>query len=219
MLLRYAWLFAWVILVGICTTALIDVSMQTCSDNIPILLSRALTTDPYRGFLLAYCLIVTFYSILLGSIGLIAAMFGFFSAFTVSMFDTPTTHDALIAVSSILVMYECNPQGQDHLLWNIHWWSTVVLCVVFVTWLISSTSCDSVFCEECSWWYISEYLLFWSMFLLVYWRIPMYGKLVDTIPFASPECSPEGSQEGSRAGSRAGSREALLTSSNLDLDF
>ena len=117
------------------------------------------------------------------SIGLFAAMFGFFSAFIVSMFDTPSTHDALIAVSSALVLYECRPPCNRCMLWNIHWWSTVTLCVVFVTWLVFSTSCDSLFCEECSWWYISEYLFFWSMFLLVYWRIPEYSELIDTIPF------------------------------------
>jgi hypothetical protein len=45
--------------------------------------------------------------------------------------------------------------------------------------------CDTVHCERCSWWFISEYVFFWSMYLLVYWRVPMKLKWSDRVEYNS----------------------------------
>ena len=68
MLFRTLWLVGLVVLVILSLVALWDVSYQTCSEQIPILLSRALTTDPYRGLMLAFCLIAVASSLYLNSI-------------------------------------------------------------------------------------------------------------------------------------------------------
>ena len=68
-------------------------------------------------------------------------------------------------------MYECYPQSNERS-WQLHWWSTLVVGVTCSGWLLySEYGCDTEYCAECSWLYISEYLFFWSMFLLVWWRI------------------------------------------------
>ena len=108
MLFRQLWLFGLVFLVILSLIALWNVSYQTCGEQIPILLSRALTTDPYRGLTLAFSLITFASSLYLNSILLFAGFFGFFSAFLVSMFQTDA-HNALIVVSGIFVLYECYP--------------------------------------------------------------------------------------------------------------
>ncbi len=177
MLLQTAWLCGWTTLVIFNIVAVWDISLETCQCRYPILLSRALTTDPYRGITLGYCLLSIAATLQLNSSVLSAAFFGFFSAFLVSMFET-SAHNALIFVSAALVMWECRPQ---HFLWTIHWWVTVVGALICVTWLGYShfelTGQDS----RCSWWYLSEYLLFWSMYLLVYWKIPPEAELQDKV--------------------------------------
>tara|TARA_B100000767_G_scaffold211510_1_gene198670 strand:+ start:268 stop:906 length:639 start_codon:yes stop_codon:yes gene_type:complete len=183
MLYRSFWLCGLVLLIGLSLVALWDVSFQTCGEQIPILLSRALTTDPYRGLTLAFCLIAVASSLYLNSILIIAGFFGFFSAFLVSMFQT-NAHNALILVSATFIMYECYPTTQNRI-WIVQWWSTVLVGVACSIWLVCSVHVckpeeydetgplpDSVRCARCSYWYITEYLFFWSMFSLVYWRIP-----------------------------------------------
>ena len=192
MLFRRLWIVAWIIMVSLCLVALWDISWQTCSSHTPILLSRALTSEPYRGFLLSFCVLAFVSSFFLQSIILIAGFLGFLCAFLVSMFTTPTTHDALIIMSSICVMYECWPtqtSGRSNkimLWWKAHWWFTSVAAIVCTVWMLSSSSiCDTVQCERCSWWYISEYIFFWSMYLLVYWRVPMSLQWSDAVKYNS----------------------------------
>jgi len=184
MLYRSFWLCGLVMLIGLSLIALWDVSFQTCGEQIPILLSRALTTDPYRGLTLAFCLIAVASSLYLNSILIIAGFFGFFSAFLVSMFQTDA-HNALILVSAFFIMYECYPTTQNRV-WIVQWWSTVFAGIACSIWLFYSVYVckpeeydetgplpDSVRCARCSYWYITEYLFFWSMYSLVYWRIPI----------------------------------------------
>jgi hypothetical protein len=183
MLYRSFWLCGLCVLIALCLIALWDVSFQTCGEQIPILLSRALTTDPYRGITLGFCLIAVASSIYLNSVLIIAGFVGIFSAFLVSMFQTDA-HNALIFVSAMFIMYECYPKCNS-LLWRAHWWLTVVAGIVCFAWIMYTVyGCnpidyndigplpESVRCARCSYWYISEYVLFWSMFGLVYWRIP-----------------------------------------------
>lgn len=177
MLFRKLWLYAWVSLVVLSIMALWDVSKTTCGDRTPILLSRALTTDPWRGILLVFCLLAVAVSLSLNSRIMIVGFIGFFSAFLVSMFQT-NAHNALIAISSVAIMYECFPQKKTT--WKIHWWSTTCFGLFFLTWLIySDLNCDTLKCGNCSYFYIFEYLFFWSMFLLVYWRIPIKKDITD----------------------------------------
>ena len=87
MLYRTFWLLGLGVLIIFNLVALVDVSVDTCNGHIPILLSRALTTDPYRGLTLAFCLIAVASSLYLNSILIIAGFFGFFwgvSGFNVS---------------------------------------------------------------------------------------------------------------------------------------
>ena len=96
MLFRRGWCIAWLILVMGSTIALVNVSKDTCGYHIPILLSRALTTDPYRGVTLVFCLFAAVSSIYLNSLLLIIGFWGFFSAFLVSMFETAASHDGCL---------------------------------------------------------------------------------------------------------------------------
>lgn len=179
MLFRKLWLYAWVSLVVLSIIALWNVSKITCGDRTPILLSRALTTDPWRGFLLAFCLVAVAGSFSLNSRIMVVGFVGFFSAFLVSMFQT-NAHNALIAISSVAIMYECFPQKKT--IWKIHWGMTAFVGLGFVTWLVySDINCDTPECGNCSYFYILEYLFFWSMFLLVYWRIPIQKQITDEI--------------------------------------
>ena len=75
---RKGWLLAFAILIVGSLTALVNVSKETCGVHIPILLSRALTTDPYRGATLVFCLFAAFSSVYLNSILLSVGFFGFF---------------------------------------------------------------------------------------------------------------------------------------------
>jgi hypothetical protein len=198
MLYRSFWLCGLFVLIALSLIALCDVSFQACGEQIPILLSRALTTDPYRGFTLAFCLIAVASSLYLNSILVVAGFIGFFSAFLVSMFQT-NAHNALILVSAMFIMYECYPQ-KNMLLWKAQWWLTVVAGIVCLGWLVYSIyGCDpedydevgplpeSVRCARCSFWYISEYLFFWSMYGLVYWRIPADLVWRDQVSLVKPQ--------------------------------
>ena len=188
MLYRSFWLCGLAVLILLSLGALWDVSYQTCDAQIPILLSRALTTDPYRGMTLAFCLVAVASSLYLNSILIVAGFFGFFSAFLVSMFQT-NAHNALILVSALFIMYECYPEKNNpektNRVWTIQWWGTVLVGAACLGWMVYSVyGCDpveyddvgplpeSVRCARCSWWYITEYVFFWSMYSLVYWRIP-----------------------------------------------
>jgi len=197
MKLRKLWFMAWCVLIVLCLVALVDISKVTCDIHIPILLSRALTSDPYRGLLLVFCLGGVGASFFFDSTVLFVAIIGFLSAFLVSMFDT-NAHVALIFFSSALVLYECWPQQKWQ--WKFHYGLTVVSGAVCIAWMFYSVygckpvhfdcqrpyltnknetepGCivpipESIRCERCSWFYISEYLFFWGLFLLVYWKIP-----------------------------------------------
>lgn len=184
MLFRRVWLIAWALLIVICLIALWDVSQKTCAKHIPILLSRSLTTDPWRGFILVFNLLAVGSSFYLNSIVMVSGFLGFLCAFLVSMFQT-NAHNALIVVSAACIMYECYPPVNERA-WKIHWWSTLVVGVVCSGWLLySEYGCDTEYCAECSWWYISEYLFFWSMFFLVWWRIDPKEVLHDKIQFVA----------------------------------
>lgn len=184
MLFRQVWIGAWVLLVLICLVALWDVSEKTCQKHVPILLSRALTTDPWRGVIIVFNLLAVGSSFYLNSIVMLAGFLGFLCAFLVSMFQT-NAHNALIIISTMCIMYECYPQYNERT-WKIHWWSTSLVGVICSGWLLySNFGCDTDYCAECSWWYISEYLFFWSMFLLVWWRIDPNEILHDQIQFVS----------------------------------
>lgn len=170
MLFRTAWLVGLSLLIVLSIVALWDVSYATCQRQIPILLSRALTTDPYRGFVLCLCLLAVASCIFLNSVLIVAGFLGFYSAFLVSMFET-NAHNSLIIISALFVMYECYPVNSKA--WALHWWATVIAGIICSAWLLySNYGCSTEECSECSWWYISEYVCFWLMYGLVYWRIP-----------------------------------------------
>lgn len=180
---RIYWVINWIILITGSIIALVDISKKSCGEHIPILLSRALTSDPYRGGTLILCLTASISSIYLNSVLLSISFFGFFSAFLISMFNTAPSHDMLILIGSIIVMWECWPRKK--LLWYIHWCATVLSGAVFLGFYFYTVFVcdyddwpeqtlpmpDSVRCSRCSWWFISEYLAFWLMFMLVYWKI------------------------------------------------
>lgn len=179
---RTAWLSAWMALLVICIIALVDVSGKTCDQHVPILLSRALTTDPWRGVILAFNLLAVGSSFELNSALMFTGFLGFLCAFLVSMFQT-NAHNALIFVSAFCIMYECYPTTSDNV-WSAHWWSTVLFGVACSAWLMySEYVCTTDMCAECSWWYITEYLFFWSMFLLLLWKIPKDKELRDDLDF------------------------------------
>jgi hypothetical protein len=202
MFFRTFWLIGLVVLIILSLIALWNVSYDTCGEQIPILLSRALTTDPYRGFTLAFCLVAFASSLYLNSILIIAAFFGFNGAFLVSMFQT-NAHNALILVSSLFIMYECYPT-KNNLVWKLHWAATTLACAICSGWVIYSVyGCDpvdyddigplppSIRCARCSWFYISEYIFFWSMFGLVYWRIPEKLIWKDRVQIVQPQSKVE----------------------------
>ena len=185
---RRVWLAGWVAIVALGLVSLWDISLQTCNDHVPILLSRALTSEPYRGLLLSFCVLAVVSSFFLKSILLIGGFLGFLCAFLVSMFTTPTTHDALIVLSSVLIMFECFPTNGSRM-WKFHWAFALISGITCSAWMIfSKVACDTVYCERCSWWYISEYLFFWSLYLLVYWRIPNTLKWKDRLDWPHHDC-------------------------------
>lgn len=182
-LLRPLWIIGWCILLVIGFISVYDVSLSTCGDRYPILLSRALTTDPYRGIILSYCLLSICTSFSLQKSFLFGGFLGFFSAFLVSMFET-SAHNFLIVTSSVLILFECMPQKMSDKswgnmkircgnIWKFHWFITVLLGFIFV--ILKNEI------GKCSFWYIVEYILFLSMFLLVTWLIPPNMELTDTI--------------------------------------
>jgi hypothetical protein len=175
-LLRPLWIIGWCILLVIGFISVYDVSLSTCGDRYPILLSRALTTDPYRGIILSYCLLSICTSFSLQKSFLFGGFLGFFSAFLVSMFET-SAHNFLIVTSSVLILFECMPQKMSDKLWEniwkFHWFITMLLGFIFV--ILKNEI------GKCSFWYIVEYILFLSMFLLVTWLIPPTMELTDTI--------------------------------------
>jgi hypothetical protein len=171
MLYRTFWLLGLGVLIIFNLVALVEVSKDTCDKYIPILLSRALTTDPYRGITLAFCLIAVASSLYLNSILIIAGFFGFFGAFLVSMFQT-NAHNALILVSSAFLLYETWPTW-NNFVWALHWCSALASGALCMGWLAySEYGCETEYCSKCSYWYITEYVFFWSLYGLVYWRIP-----------------------------------------------
>jgi len=179
--LRNTWAFGLVSLIMFNVLAIVDVSEPTCGEPfIPILLSRALTTDPWRGLTLGYCLLAISASFTINSSVLTTAFFGFFSAFLVSMFDTPISHDFLIGTSSLLVMFECVPRVWKFDLWTIHWLTIVVIGNICFFWMMYSYFSDTYTQHEerCSWMFITEYITFWLMNALVLWIIPenIYAK-------------------------------------------
>ena len=102
MLFRRVWLIAWTLLLLLCIIALWDVSEETCQQHIPILLSRALTTDPWRGLILVFNLLAVGSSFYFNSIVIVSGFLGFLCAFLVSMFQT-SAHNALIFVSACCI--------------------------------------------------------------------------------------------------------------------
>lgn len=153
--------------------AVFVVSECTCGKPfIPILLSRALTTDPWRGMTLAYSLLAIAGSFTFNSSILTTAFFGFFSAFLVSMFET-SAHDFLIFTSASLVMYECRPRSWHQQYWVWHWLSVVVVGNIWTVWMVYGFFNYTDPEWNCSWFYILEYITFWLMNGLVLWIIPV----------------------------------------------
>ena len=169
--LQGIWLVGWGILVGLTLVSLIVVSAQyrtePCNSVTPILLSRAFTTDPWRGIVIAanfFAAIVSYYI----NVSLITLAFILFaSAFIISMFDTAMTHDELILLGAFIIMLETFPWWRNiknpSIWWKIHWCTTAAAAICCISWI----SLDKI----CSWWYITEYVFFWQLYLLVYWRI------------------------------------------------
>ena len=185
MLYRTFWLLGLGVLIIFNLVALVDVSVDTCNGHIPILLSRALTTDPYRGLTLAFCLIAVASSLYLNSILIIAGFFGFFGAFLVSMFQT-NAHNALILVSALFLLYETFPK-LSNAVWVLHWGVTATAGVLCMCWLIYSIYwCETEHCSRCSYWYITESVFFWSLYGLVYWRIPATLQWRDNVQLIKP---------------------------------
>lgn len=218
---KTVWLISWGILVAICIAALVDVTHITCGSK-TILLSRSLTTDPWRGVILVFNLLAVSSSFYFDSIFMVAGFLGFLCAFLVSMFQTDA-HNFLILISTVLIMYECFPNKTAQTtklcglsaktIWYFHWTITVIFGLVFFAWMIGveinciqerRASClehgnekdcsiwemyrdetNDITCAECDWWYIAEYLFFWSMFLLVWWRIDDEQNLHDNFQFTS----------------------------------
>jgi len=171
------WIIGLISLIFFNILAIYNVSEQTCGKPfIPILLSRSLTTDPWRGITLGYSLLAIAASYSLNSSIITTAFFGFFSAFVISMFDTPASHDVLIGTSSLLVMYECLPASLEINLRLIHYIFVIVFGNIFFIWLIySKLYYDD---EKCSWMFVMEYITFWLMNALILWIIPedMYAQ-------------------------------------------
>jgi hypothetical protein len=181
-LLRTVWIVGWCLLLVIGCIAVYDISISTCGERYPILLSRAFTTDPYRGLILSYCLLAICASFSLQKSFLLGGFLGFFSAFLVSMFET-SAHNFLIMMSSLLILFECRPPllnddtddqtAQTRVRWTFHWCGTIALGGAFVV--------SNYYTSECSLWYVVEYALFSSMFGLVLWLIPANMELKDDI--------------------------------------
>lgn len=138
---------------------------DVCDGQTPILLSRAFTTDPWRGLVIACNVLAVVLSYYTDILGVVAAFSLFALAFVISMFDTSATHDELIVIGVVLILAETCPWWfkQRSKWWVFHWLLTVLLVGLCSTWMFG----DNV----CSWWYVTEYLLFVSLFTLVCWRI------------------------------------------------
>ena len=155
--------------------ALIDVSNQyrtaPCTGTMPILLSRAFTTAPWRGLVIASNFLAVFLSYSINNLLITLAFLLFGCAFIISMFETPVTHDQLILIGVALLLFEGFPRESSNW-WKVHWYTTAATGIACLSWM----TLDDI----CSWWYITEYLFFWQLYLLVYWRIEPGLILTDT---------------------------------------
>lgn len=138
---------------------------DACDGQTPILLSRAFTTDPWRGLVIACNILAVVLSYYMDILGIVAAFSLFALAFVISMFDTSATHDELIVIGVALILAETCPWWckQRSKWWVFHWLLTVLLVGLCSTWMFGD--------DVCSWWYVTEYLLFVSLFTLACWRI------------------------------------------------
>lgn len=173
--LRRVWIIGLISLICFNSVAIYSVSETTCGKPfIPILLSRALTTDPWRGMTLSYSLVAIAFSFTLNSSVLTTAFFGFFSAFLVSMFDTALSHDFLILTSCVLILFECMPRIWQFDLWTIHFLSIIVFSIICMTWMMYSkySGTYTLHDQRCSWMFVTEYITIWLMNALVLWIIP-----------------------------------------------
>lgn len=172
--LRSLWMVGVVLLVLLSMLALMFVIPtvqggdygEVCDGQTPILLSRAFTTDPWRGIVIACNILAVVLSYYTDILGIVAAFSLFALAFVISMFETSATHDELIVIGVILILVETCPWRNKPFgakWWVCHWLLTVVLVGLCSTWMFGD--------DVCSWWYVTEYLLFVSLFMLVSWRI------------------------------------------------
>jgi len=138
---------------------------EVCDGQTPILLSRAFTTDPWRGIVIACNILAVVLSYYTDILGIVAAFSLFALAFVISMFDTSATHDELIVIGVVLILAETCPWRfkPRSKWWVFHWLLTVVLVGLCSMWMFGD--------DACSWWYVTEYVLFVSLFMLVCWRI------------------------------------------------
>ena len=127
------------------------------------------------------------------------AFFIFSAAFLVNMFES-NAHGVLIGLGSIFAITftipgcDCGPFrlcyrenrhidlfGSCVIYTNVLWWSLwifmVVNCVLFMGFMVESCANGDLPSDKCpvmkSYWYITEYLFFWTMYLLVGYSIAM----------------------------------------------
>jgi hypothetical protein len=187
---RYIWLGGWGVLIILSLMALIDVSGQyrtaPCTGTMPILLSRAFTTRPWRGLVVISNFLAGFLSISINSLLITLAFLLFGCAFIISMFETPVTHDQLVLVGVALLLFEGFPHRESSNWWKLHWLTTAATGITCLSWMTLDDD------DICSWWYITEYLFFWQLYLLVYWRIDPALMFTDT--FRTPRQFANGEQ-------------------------
>ena len=179
--LQGMWLIGWVILVGLSIVSLVVVSASyrysPCDSFTPILLSRAFTTDPWRGIVIAANFFAALMSYSFGIAFITLAFILFGCAFVVSMFDTAITHDTLILIGAGLLLLETFPWWSHFNCrswwWKLHWCTTALSGIACISWITMD--------DLCSWWYVTEYLFFWQLYLLVYWRISPELLFSDTL--------------------------------------
>lgn len=162
----------------------------------PILLSRALTTlDWARAFAIGFAVISTAFIFITPmhkgikhkifiKIPLIIALFIFSDAFVVNMFQD-NVHVYLIGLGAAIAIIftipgikSCKPLnncyredrdiwpcGRLRPIWWILWVTMVVAGGIFIGFWIVEENNDGIPLK--SWWYVSEYIFFWTMYFLV----------------------------------------------------
>lgn len=160
----HVWILNMVAFSLICVGALLTVSYDTCDKLYPILLSRAGTTDPWRGLLITLGLWMAFCASKIEDSQLIIAFCGFLLAFVVSMFET-SAHMILIIFSAVFVMielYQKLSEEREVTVWVYIAIASGISGVVWTSWCVYSYLTEW---PLCSFWYLSEYIFFGLLFI------------------------------------------------------